>query len=146
MLFVALVATTIGVSSLIVATTSPTGLSDSDSNASQTVKLSDFAQAITEPPDGSNIIGGALTQADSTVSNRLVRINSNGALDTTFTANLGVDFNDSVTSAALHTDGKIIAGGQLTTSDGVTSNRLVRLNVDGTRDPDCPGNLGAGNG
>ncbi len=146
MLFVALVATTIGVSSLIVATTSPTGLSDSDSNASQTVKLSDFAQAITEPPDGSNIIGGALTQADSTVSNRLVRINSNGALDTTFTANLGVGFNDSVTSAALHTDGKTIVGGRFTTSGGVTSSRLVRLNVDGTRDPDCPGNLGAGNG
>ena len=145
-LFVALVAATVGVSSLAAATTSPTASSASDSNASQTTKLNDFAQATTEQPDGSTIVGGAFTQADDIVSNRLVRINANGALDTTFTVNLGVGFKDSVTSAALQTDGKTIVGGRFTTSGGVTSNRLVRLNVDGTRDTDFSRTLGAGNG
>jgi uncharacterized delta-60 repeat protein len=93
--------------------------------------------------DSSNriIAGGALTSYSGSNINRIVRINTNGTLDTTF--NIGTGFgNNSVTSLAIQTDGKIIAGGSFTSYSGSSTNRIIRLNTNGTIDATF--NVGSG--
>jgi uncharacterized delta-60 repeat protein len=84
--------------------------------------------------DGKIIIGGIFTTFNGVTVNRIVRLNSDGTRDTAFTTNTGTGFNNTVPSIAIQSDGKIVAGGAFTTFNGVTVNRIVRLNTDGTRD------------
>ncbi|HNR29006.1 MAG TPA: tail fiber domain-containing protein, partial [Candidatus Dojkabacteria bacterium] len=63
---------------------------------------------------------------------RIARINSDGSLDTTF--NPGSGANDTVTSLAIQTDGKIVIGGNFTTYNGTARNRIARINSDGSLD------------
>jgi uncharacterized delta-60 repeat protein len=61
------------------------------------------------------------------------RFNSNGSLDISFnSSNLG--FNGVVRDIFVQSDGKILVGGDFTTFGGVTYNRIIRLNSDGTVD------------
>ena len=53
-------------------------------------------------------------------------------------------FNDFVYSTGVQSDGKIIMGGAFTTFNGITRNRLVRLNPDGTEDTPFCFNIGTG--
>lgn len=69
---------------------------------------------------------------------------SDGTLDTTFSTNLGGGFNGNVWSVAAQTDGKVVVGGSFTAVNGVTSNRIARLNADGTVDAAFSANLGTG--
>lgn len=55
-----------------------------------------------------------------------------GSIDLTF--NPGTGANSSVYASAVQSDGKVIIGGQFTSFDGTTINRIARLNTDGTLD------------
>src|SRR5690606_630236 len=56
-------------------------------------------------------------------------------IDPSFDIGTGaIGLNVSVHSIALQPDGKILAGGDFTTFNGTTQNRIVRLNSDGTLD------------
>jgi uncharacterized membrane protein len=46
---------------------------------------------------------------------RIVRLNSDGTLDTAFTTNTGTGGNNSVNSIAIQSDGKILVGGNFAT-------------------------------
>lgn len=70
----------------------------------------------------------------STPVNSLCRLTSNFDSDTTFNTNLGTGFNDTVNKICIQSNNKILVGGKFTSFNGVTTNRLVRLNSDGTRD------------
>jgi uncharacterized delta-60 repeat protein len=59
-------------------------------------------------------------------------LNSDGSRDTGFVT--GTGFNSTVEAIAVQSDGKILVGGFFTTYDGVTQNRITRLNSDGSRD------------
>jgi uncharacterized delta-60 repeat protein len=83
--------------------------------------------------DGKIILGGDFTSYNGIAINRIVRLNSNGALDPTF--NPGIGFNGIVYSVVIQIDGKIIAGGVFTSINGNTANRIARLNTDGSLDP-----------
>ena len=85
-------------------------------------------------PDGKILAGGSFTSYNNTTSNKLVRIGQSGVIDASFNFNLGTGFNGSVDAIAIQTDGKILIGGNFTTFNGVTFNRIVRLNSDGTSD------------
>ena len=92
--------------------------------------------------DGKLLVGGDFTTYSGSASNFLVRINTNGTRDTTFTATL----NSSVYTMAVQTNGKIVIGGAFTLVSGITVPRLARLNADGTRDITWnPGATGANN-
>ncbi len=69
---------------------------------------------------------------------------SDGTLDTSFSTKAGTGFNGNVESVAVQTDGKIVIGGSFTAVNGVTSNRIARLNADGSVDTAFSANLGAG--
>jgi uncharacterized delta-60 repeat protein len=96
--------------------------------------------SIKKQSDGKILIGGAYTTFTGTTHNRLVRLFSNGTLDTSF--NIGSGFNNAVTCLAIQSDGKILVAGAYTTFTGTTHNRLVRLNANGTLDTSF--NVGTG--
>jgi uncharacterized delta-60 repeat protein len=94
--------------------------------------------------DGKIIIGGIFTFFNQVAINRIVRLNSDGTRDTTFTTNTGTGANNSVNALAVQPNGQILVGGIFTTFNGVTINRIVRLNSDGTRDTAFTTNTGTG--
>jgi uncharacterized delta-60 repeat protein len=83
-------------------------------------------------PDGKVLIGGAFTSFNGTSRNRIARLNADGTLDNTF--NPGTGANSTVRTIALQPDGKVLIGGNFTTYNGTSQNRIARLNVDGTLD------------
>ena len=82
--------------------------------------------------DGKMLIGGSFTSYQGITANRLIRLNSNGSIDSSF--NIGVGFNSGVIEPAIQSDGKILIAGDFTTFNGLVQNRLVRLNTDGSKD------------
>jgi uncharacterized delta-60 repeat protein len=82
--------------------------------------------------DGKIVCGGGFTTYSGVSQNYITRLNSNGSRDTSFV--IGTGFNQSVTSIAIQSDGKILAGGDFTTYSGVSQNYITRLNSDGSRD------------
>ncbi|RAK23759.1 putative delta-60 repeat protein/predicted secreted protein (Por secretion system target) [Flavobacterium aquaticum] len=91
-------------------------------------------------PDGKLIVVGNFTQYNGVTKNRIVRLNTNGTIDPTF--NIGSGFNSVVYSTKIQSDGKIIVVGNFTQYNGITRNRIVRLNIDGTIDSSF--NIGSG--
>lgn len=100
--------------------------------------------AITIQLDGKIILAGAFTSFNATTVGRIIRLNSDGTIDTAFSNNVGTGGNSQVSSVAIQSDGKIVVAGSFGTWNGVTVNRIVRLNPDGTRDADFTTNLGSG--
>jgi uncharacterized delta-60 repeat protein len=100
--------------------------------------------AVATQSDKKIIVGGSFTTWNGTTVNRIVRLNSDGTRDTAFTTNVGTAAQQVVTSIAIQSDGKIVVGGQFTTWNGTTVNRIVRLNSDGTRDTTFTTNTGTG--
>ncbi len=83
-------------------------------------------------PNEKILIGGLFTSYNGVTENRIVRVNGDGSLDTSFDP--GTGFNNAVTNIVPQSDGKIIVGGGFTSFNGVTCNRIVRLNSDGSLD------------
>jgi uncharacterized delta-60 repeat protein len=94
--------------------------------------FNDAVQSVVMQLDGKIIISGWFTSFDGAVTNRIARLNSDGSLDTSF--NIGSGFNGQVNSTPFQADGKIIVGGNFTSFNGVSRNRIARLNNDGTLD------------
>lgn len=82
--------------------------------------------------DGKILVGGAFSTYKGINSSKLIRLNTDGSIDTSF--NVGTGFNSNVNTIALQTDNKIIVGGAFTTYKGPANNRIIRLNTDGVRD------------
>ncbi|PIF33648.1 putative delta-60 repeat protein/predicted secreted protein (Por secretion system target) [Flavobacterium sp. 9] len=78
-------------------------------------------------------VGGLFTAIDGITKNSLVKLNSDGVIDTTF--DVGAGANGSAFSMTLQDDGKIIVGGNFShIVDGLPSNNMCRLNLDGSID------------
>jgi uncharacterized delta-60 repeat protein/uncharacterized repeat protein (TIGR02543 family) len=90
------------------------------------------------------IAGGTFTTVNGTTSTRLARINSDGTVDAAFSAALGTGFNGEVTAVVTDGIGRVVVGGSFTTFNGVTVNRIARLNADGTLDTGFRTALGTG--
>jgi len=92
----------------------------------------DYVKDIIIQPDGKIIIGGDFTTFNTSSAKSLARINTDGSFDNTFS--IGSGANDYVSSFIKQTDGKILVCGSFTTFSGITKNRIVRLNADGSVD------------
>lgn len=90
-------------------------------------------RALCVQPDGKIIVGGQFSAAGATPRGNIVRLLSNGSLDSDFAAGLPGS-NGKVLALALQPDGKIIVGGSFTTMHGQARGRVCRLNPDGTLD------------
>jgi hypothetical protein len=90
--------------------------------------------------DGKTLVGGKFTTFSGSSQNCLIRLNSNGSIDSSF--NIGTGFNGEVMSIAIQSDGKILVGGNFTTFSGASQNYSIRLNSDGSKDSTF--NIGSG--
>ena len=83
-------------------------------------------------PDGKILCGGYFTWYQNSAAEDIVRLNINGTRDLTFNS---VNFGGTVVrSLCIQQDGKIAIVGSFTSVNGVSCNRLARLNTDGTLD------------
>lgn len=91
-----------------------------------------YARALTEQPDGKLLIGGNFTSYDGNLYNKIIRLNSDGSIDTSFV--IGTGFDDAVVDIKIQSDGKILIIGDFTSYDGNSYKNLIRLNSDGSID------------
>ncbi|KYG67309.1 hypothetical protein AZI86_09945 [Bdellovibrio bacteriovorus] len=100
------------------------------------VGLNSHVYALASAEDGTDdvFIGGAFTLYGDVGINRMIKMQQDGSVRTSFST--GAGFSASVYSILPITGGKVYVGGAFTTYDGNTANRLVRLNSDGTIDTD----------
>jgi len=82
--------------------------------------------------DGKIVVGGAFTGVSATSINRIVRLETNGSIDATFSA--GTGFDNNVLVVNVESDGKIMVGGAFSGYNGNASSQIVRLNGDGSID------------
>ena len=89
--------------------------------------------AIALQPDGKLLVGGQFTTFNGVPSGEVVRLNTDGSVDTNFSASVTAG-EPSISSVAVQPDGKVLIGGLFTGINGVTRIRIARLNADGTLD------------
>jgi uncharacterized delta-60 repeat protein len=82
------------------------------------------------------ILSGWFNSYNNHTFNRLVRVNSDGSFDTTLNAYYGD--KTSVYSVYVQPDGKLITSGHSLNDQGLFKREIVRLNLDGSVDPDWP--------
>jgi uncharacterized delta-60 repeat protein len=108
-----------------------------------------------DPVTGKAVVGGFFSTYYDPVANTYTavptvgRINTDGRLDTTFAATLGLPAVNAmvVNSVAVQADEKVIVGGNFTLSDsGGTHNSIARLLSNGQSDVAFNANLGSGLG
>ncbi|MGI8494138.1 MAG: carboxypeptidase regulatory-like domain-containing protein [Pyrinomonadaceae bacterium] len=93
-----------------------------------------FANSIVVQTDGKILIGGFFFDSFGQSYKGLVRLNSNGSLDSSFSANSTGGANSVVRKIVRQTDGRFLIGGNFTAYNGVARNRVARINADGTLD------------
>ncbi|MCU0438759.1 MAG: T9SS type A sorting domain-containing protein [Raineya sp.] len=94
-----------------------------------------FVQTMDLQPDGKILVGGWFGKyysAQELSGNYMSRLHSDGTKDTTF--RVGIGFDNIVYTIKLQPDGKILVGGIFRSYQGVSCNKLVRLNSDGSLD------------
>jgi uncharacterized delta-60 repeat protein len=97
------------------------------------------ASSIVLQLDGKMIIGGNFANYNGVARRGVVRVNSDGSLDTSFVPNLGQSAL-SVLDVTIDRDGKVLVGGDVFNGGNVV--RLVRLNPNGSSDASfTPGTL-----
>ncbi|WP_264563983.1 T9SS type A sorting domain-containing protein [Flavobacterium sp. N3904] len=113
-----------------------------DSSFNNAVVGFDYGQvtAVTILPDDKILAAGTFFSYNAkTITNGMVRLNSDGSLDESLTFGGVKGFSDqymnfTVNSIAVQKDGKMVAGGGFQGFNNITTNRIVRLNYDGSRD------------
>jgi len=86
-----------------------------------------------QPSDSKILIGGDFTSYNSTSVGRIVRLNADGTIDSTFN-NGQVGANNFVYAIAIQSDYKILIGGGFSTYNGVSQYGLARLTTSGAKD------------
>lgn len=84
-------------------------------------------------PDDKIIVAGMFVNFNGTAAGRIIRLLPDGAIDSTWTSSIGGADSD-IRGMALQPDGKVIIGGIFGSYNGTTSNRLVRLDINGNID------------
>ena len=87
------------------------------------------------------IILGAGNSYNGTAINRLARLNADGSLDASFNSGSGPDW--SIEKIVVQSNGKILIAGSFVTYNGEASNRIARLNSDGSLDASFNSGIGA---
>lgn len=104
--------------------------------------LNSNCRRVIELAEGKLLIGGQFTTVNGTNIPRIAKINFDGVLDATFDTNVGSGFDGTVWDMVQGTDGGIYVVGLFQNYNGVSANRIVKINPDGTRDSSF--NMGTG--
>jgi len=93
--------------------------------------------------DGKIVIGGSFTSINNTPRKNIARLNKDGTLDASFDTGTGA--NQIVFKIVAQINGKIIISGNFTSYNGISQNRIARLNTDGSLDASFNTGSGADN-
>lgn len=94
--------------------------------------------------NGKILVGGGFPTFNGLAYSSIVRLNSNGSVDTTFNPGTGV-MGFGVYDFAIQDDGKIVIVGNINQFNGVSTNNILRLNENGSIDSTfMPGGGAAG--
>ncbi len=91
-------------------------------------------EAILQQTDGKLLVGGQFTEFDGDVIRYIARLNLDGSLDTTFSNQFASGWGYNVREMAIQSDGKIVIAGAFNEINGLSRNRIARLNPDGSLD------------
>ncbi|HYY97436.1 MAG TPA: DUF4214 domain-containing protein, partial [Pyrinomonadaceae bacterium] len=91
-----------------------------------------FVNAVALQSDGKVLVGGDFASFNGAARNRIVRLNADGSVDTSFDPGAGAD--SAVAEIVVQPDGKILVGGAFTHFGGAARNYFARLNADGSLD------------
>ncbi|WP_348811894.1 T9SS sorting signal type C domain-containing protein [Flavobacterium maritimum] len=94
--------------------------------------------------DGKIVVGGRFSTFNGSTHNRLVRLNTDGSIDLSFSVGSGFDKN--VYAMAIQSDDKLLIGGTFLNYNGATIKRMARLNIDGSLDYSFATGTGFSNG
>lgn len=84
-----------------------------------------------EDSNGKVIVGGAFTSINGTSRNRIVRLNADGSIDSSF--NIGSGFNNNTLGIVENTDGSYYVSGFFTTYNGSTQRDIALIGATGAR-------------
>ena len=90
-----------------------------------------YASAIQQ--DGKILIGGYFSLFNQSPANNIVRLNTNGTVDNSFSS--GIGFNYFVNSLEIHSNGTFFTGGDFTYYDTTNADSIVLLNSNGNINP-----------
>lgn len=96
-----------------------------------------FVSAVAETSDGKLYVAGPFLTYQGATANSMVRLNSDGTLDTSFDAGIGTYNPQSYgyfSSLAVASDNKVYCAGSFVSWKGATAPYLIRLNTDGSLD------------
>ncbi|MCV9930270.1 T9SS type A sorting domain-containing protein [Flavobacterium sp. LS1R49] len=100
---------------------------------------SGIVNAVTVLADDKIMVSGSFYGYNGIANSGLIRLNGDGSQDESLTFGGLKGFNDqynynNINSIAVQTDGKTVLGGNFTDFNNITTNRIVRINYDGSRD------------
>jgi uncharacterized delta-60 repeat protein len=121
-----------------VARLNPDGSLDSSFNIGN--GFNNTVSSIKLQSDNKIIVVGNFTEYNNNPINRIARLNPDGSLDSSF--NIGNGFNEPVSSIAIQSDNKLLITGNFTSYNNNSSNRIARLNSNGSLDTSF--NIGIG--
>ncbi len=78
------------------------------------------------------VVVGTFTQYNGAATNRIVRLNANGDTDAGFVTGTGL--NQIANAVVIQSNNRVVVGGNFTSYNGTTSNRIVRLLTTGAID------------
>ena len=109
------------------------GAIDTSFNSGTGFNLNTYAaQSVIRQSNGKLLFTGDFTSYSGVSRNRIIRLESNGSIDTSFV--VGTGFNDLTSAIGLDSNSNIIVGGSFTSYSGVSRNRIIKLTSGGTVD------------
>ena len=114
---------------------------DMDAGFAARTNILNPVRALVIQPDGRIVIGGLFTSVGKVSRQNIARLNPDGSLDASFDPGAGA--NDWPRALLLQPDGKILAAGRFTAFDKQPAGRIVRLQANGSLDPDFNPGTGA---
>jgi uncharacterized delta-60 repeat protein len=85
-------------------------------------------------PNGKILAIGRFTSYNESSANGIIRLNSDGSIDTTFVSGSGFSSGYELYSLNIDSNGKILVGGYFSSYNGSAAYGIVRLNSDGSID------------
>jgi len=104
----------------------------------------DWVDDLVIQPDGRILVAGHFDQFNGVNVGGIVRLMADGSIDPSF--NTGTGAEAEVNAIALRTDGRMVLGGYFSSFNGLTRNKVVQLNANGSVDTDFDPGAGGGSG
>ncbi len=109
---------------------------DVDTSFDSGTGFNNTASAVVVDSNDKVYVGGFFTQYNGTTANRIIKLNADGSVDSSFNTGtaFGAGAGVNVSKILLQADGKIVVFGLFSSYKGTAVTNIVRLNTDGSLD------------